>query len=385
LLSRFCAPFVRDVLKEFRAQRISAAEAASQLAISKRRLYQLYASFLRAAAARKGEQWSPRSSGGNHRRAWTPAVDQLARKLLKARCSYSLIASELLRRLNFKVDRATVRRFALRHHLASIAPAPKRKPIRRWQTQQIGQLWQYDASPHRWFSGQDWQPSLLHLIDDHSRVLVGARLYERETLLAHFDFLSQAFQAYGLPLCLYVDYHSFFFTHTPEVHTQLAAALRFYGVSLRFAPTPQAKGKIERGHQFWQKRLPSLFAAEEITELEPANQMLTTLRTHHNEMEKHREIGCPPQTAWKKALAKKRSVLRPAPQCPWWPYVFSVRSRIKVGGDGKVAVGSQRLRVEAPPDTKVIRCQHPNGDVTLLKDAPSKDALPQVLLSTRLC
>src|SRR5438034_10277855 len=49
----------------------------------------------------------------------------------------------------------------------------------------------------------------------------------------------RVFQASGLPLCLYVDYHSFFFTHTPEAHTQLAAALAFYDVSLRFAPTPQ--------------------------------------------------------------------------------------------------------------------------------------------------
>ena len=55
---------------------------------------------------------------------------------------------------------------------------------------------------------------------------------------------------YGLPLSLYVDYHSFFFTHTPEAHTQLGAALRFYGVSFRYASTPQAKGKIERGHQW---------------------------------------------------------------------------------------------------------------------------------------
>lgn len=102
-------------------------------------------------------------------------------------------------------------------------------------------------------------------------------------------------------------------------------------------------------------------------------------------MEKHREIGCPPQTAWNNALTEKRSVLRPPPKCPWWPYVFSVRTRVKVGSDGKVAVGSQRLRVEVPPGAAVIRCQHPNGDVSILKEAPNKEALPQVLLSTRLC
>ncbi len=81
-----------------------------------------------------------------------------------------------------------------------------------------------------------------------------ARLYPRESLLAHLDFLSTAFAATGLPLARYVDYHSFFLTHTPDAFTQpfdrlralslskrLGAALRCYQVSLRYAPTPQAK------------------------------------------------------------------------------------------------------------------------------------------------
>ena len=296
-----------------------------------------------------------------------------------------MIASEALRRFQYQVDRATIRRFALRHDLAPVQPMVKRKPIRRWQTQQIGQLWQYDASPHYWFAKQNWQPTLLHILDDHSRVITGARLFPRETLLAHLEFLSQVFQSSGLPICLYVDYHSFFFTHTPESHTQLAAALRFYDVSLRYASTPQAKGKIERGHQFWQKRLPPLFLAENITELSPANELLDTLRKHHNQMEKHREIGSTPQAAWDQALAHKRSVLRPAPQCRWWPYVFSQSSKIRVGTDGKIPIGGQRLSVDAAPGLRVVQCQHPNGDITILKEAPAKERLPAVLLSTRLC
>ena len=222
-------------------------------------------------------------------------------------------------------------------------------------------------------------------VDDHSRVIVGARLYERETLLAHLEFVSSIFQACGLPLCLYVDYHSFFFTHTPEAHTQFAAALRFYGVSLRFAPTPQAKGKIERGHQFWQGRLPSLFAAEDITELAQANSLLDQLRKHHNQMEKHREIGCCPQEAWDVARKEDRWALGPAPRCPWWPYVFTQRTRVTVGSDGKLAIGSQRLSVDVAPGTKVIRCLHPNGDVTVLRHPPEHGVLPVILLSTRLC
>lgn len=385
LLNRLCAPLIREVCKQFRAQALKAPEAAEQLGISKRRFYQLYAEYLRAVSERKAHCWSPGRSGGDHRPDWPAPVSVLVQRLLKARCSYSMIASEVLRRFQYQVDRATVRRYALRHELAPSKPVVKRKPVRRWQTQQIGQLWQYDASPHYWFAGQKWQPTLLHIMDDHSRVITGARLYARETLLAHLDFLSQVFQACGLPLCLYVDYHSFFFTHTPEAHTQLAAALHFYDISLRYAPTPQAKGKIERGHQFWQNRLPQLFLAEKITELAPANELLETLRKHHNAMEKHREIGSTPQAAWEQASADRRSVLRPAPQCPWWPYVFSQRSKVLVGTDGKVAVAAQRLSVDAPPGLRLVHCLHPNGDITILKEGPTKERLPTVLLSTRLC
>jgi hypothetical protein len=374
-------------MQRFRKGSITAREAAAELVLSKARFYKLYSRYLRAVAERKAERWSPGLSGGSHRKAWPQEVQALIVKLLKSRppCSYSCIASELLRRFQFQTDRANVRRFALRRALAPAKPAVPSKPVRRWQTQQVGQLWQYDASPHHWFSGQDWQPTLLQLIDDHSRCIPGARLYARETLAAHLEFISNTFQAVGLPLCLYVDYHSFFFTHTPEAHTQLAGALHFYGVSLRFAPTPQAKGKIERAHQFWQKRLPSLFQAENIRELSQANPLLDELRKHHNQMEVHREIGSTPQAAWDLAHQQKRWALRPAPKCPWWPYVFSQRTAARVDTDGKVTVGSQRLRVECAPGTKIVRCLHPNGDLTFLQTPPDKSTIPTVLLSTRLC
>ena len=372
-------------MARFRAREIRAPEGATELGLSTRRFYKLYSSYLIAVGQRKVANWSPGTSGGNRRKPWPRAVQDKARQLLKHGCGYSAVASELLRRFGVRTHRATVRRFALEQGLAPQKPPAKNKPVRRWQTQKVGQLWQYDASPHRWFAGQNFQPTLLHVIDDHSRVIVGARLYERETLLAHLEFVSSIFQACGLPLCLYVDYHSFFFTHTPEAHTQFAAALRFYGVSLRFAPTPQAKGKIERGHQFWQGRLPSLFAAEDITELAQANSLLDQLRKHHNQMEKHREIGCCPQEAWDVARKEDRWALGPAPRCPWWPYVFTQRTRVTVGSDGKLAIGSQRLSVDVAAGTKVIRCLHPNGDVTVLRQPPEHGVLPVILLSTRLC
>ena len=370
-------------MARFRRGLLSAGDACGELDLSRSRFYVLYAGYLRACAECRQRSWRPGHSGGNHHCRWPLEVTALLRKLLNARpaLSYSFAASEVHRRHQRKIDRASVRRWALAQGLAPDTKyKPPRKPVRRWQVQQIGQLWQYDASPHRWFAERHEQFPLLEILDDHSRVVPLARLYPRETLLAHLDFLSSAFLACGLPLALYVDYHSFFFTHQPDAFTQLGAALHFYEVSLRFAPTPQAKGKIERLHDFWQKRLPALFAAEQVSALPAANALLDAIRLHHNVHEKHREIGSTPQAAWELARREKRSVLRPAPRCPWWPYVSSQRSPTRVESDGRIAFGGQRLRIDKPPGTKIVRCLHPNGDHSILAQPPAKGSRPILLL-----
>ena len=93
----------------------------------------------------------------------------------------------------FQLDRAQVRRWALANHLAHALPPKKiRAAVRRWQRAQIGELWQLDASPHRWFPHSRPAFPMLNLLDDCSRLFTGAKIYERELLLAYFDFLPAA-------------------------------------------------------------------------------------------------------------------------------------------------------------------------------------------------
>jgi hypothetical protein len=214
-------------------------------------------------------------------------------------------------------------------------------------------------------------------------VLFKTGSYARELLLAYLDFLPTAFLSYGRPLQIYVDYHAMFFAQNPDALTQLGWALKFYDISFLYAPTPQAKGKIEREHQFWQGRLPPYFVSEHISEIEIANPHITALRRHRNVHETHRELRMTPQRAWQLAQKEKRSVLRPAPRCPWWPYVWSLRTTIKVGTDGRVPIGPQRLRVERPPGTKVVLCLHPAGHHSVLAAPPQQDEKPVLLFTNR--
>lgn len=373
-------------MASFRQRSLTAAQAAAQLGLSSSRFYVLSSACLRACAAKKEDGWTPGISGGDHATAWPAPVTELLKKRLGCSppCPYSFAASEALRLLSFKLDCAQVRRWAMQNGYAHSTPKKRpRAPVRRWQRSQIGELWQLDASPHHWFPSWSLDFPMLNMLDDCSRVFVGSKLYGRDLLLSYLDFLPAAFLAYGRPLQIYVDYHAIFFSQNPDALTQLGWALKFYDISFLYAPTPQAKGKVEREHQFWQGRLPPYFASEHITEIEIANPHVDALRLHRNAQETHRELRMTPQRAWELAKKEKRSVLRPAPPCPWWPYVWSVRTPIKVGSDGRVPIGDQRLRIERPPGTKVVLCLHPTGHHSVLAAPPSQEEKPLLLFTNR--
>lgn len=372
------------MLADFRAQKLKAEPAAERLGLCRARFYKLYADYLAACAHHRESLWMPGVSGGDHAPDWPTEVEALLRKRLSSKppASYSFAASEALRLCGYSVDRAQVRRWAMEHHLAH--PRPNHRPnapVKRWQRSRIGELWQLDATPHPWFPNSSQLFPMLNMLDDCSRVFTGSKIYQRELLLAYYDFLPAAFIECGLPLEIYVDFHSLFFTHNPQALTQLGQALHFYGISFRYAPTPQAKGKVERSHFFWQERLPAYFASEAITDIDQANAHIHHLRLHRNHHEVHRELKMKPQQAWNSALKEKRSVLRPVPHCPWWPFVWSLRTPIKVGVDGRVPIGSQSLRVQARPGTKLILCHHPSGHHSLIAAPPDPQALPLVFFT----
>jgi hypothetical protein len=60
--------------------------------------------------------------------------------------------------------------------------------------------------------------------------------------------------------------------------------------------------------------------------------------------------------------------------------VWSVRT---VGSDGRVPIGTQRLRVEKPPQTKVIFCLHPCGHHSVLVAAPDPQQKPALPFTNR--
>ena len=386
MFHRLALPLIRHLLEGLRTQELSAAEVAEALGVVRSRVYVLRSDYLKAFAIGQHSTWRPGRSGGDHAPQWPEAVCELLRRRLSSRppSAYAFAASEVDRLCSFRVDRSQVRLWAIRHDLAHREPSKKdRAPIRRWQRQKIGELWQLDATPHAWFPGDVTLYPMLNMIDDCSRLFVGSKIYDRENVLSYMDFLPAAFLQYGFPLALYVDYHSIFFTSNPNSFTELGRALKFYGVTLLYAPTPQAKGKVERSHQYWQGRLPAYFAAESVHDLAVGNVAVSALRQHRNEREIHRELNRTAQSAWDLALKEGRSVLRPATKDAWWPYAWSQKHKTRVGDDGRIQVGNHRIRIEVPVRTSVVLCLHPDGCHSVLAHMPDPSQRPIILFTNR--
>ena len=88
--------------------------------------------------------------------------------------------------------RSAAGRFKMAMHIRA-PPKRPHAPVRRWQRSQIGELWQLDASPHRWFPLCSLDFPMLNMLDDCSRLFVGSKIYDRELLLSYLDFLPDRF------------------------------------------------------------------------------------------------------------------------------------------------------------------------------------------------
>jgi len=84
------------------------------------------------------------------------------------------------------------------------------------------------------------------------------------------------------------------------------------------------------------------------------------------------------------ARAEKHSGLRPVPTCPWWPFVWSQQTRVRVGDDGKVPAKSQRQAIDAPPRSNRHPLIAPGRRHLLPPPRSDPKAKPIVLLHCRI-
>ncbi len=210
-------------------------------------------------------------------------------------------------------------------------PKPERvKHERIVSTDFPGELVQHDSSHHLFSPFMKEKLYLITSLDDHTRLMLFADLFQNESSWHHIEALSHVFTMYGVPLKYYADQHSIFRyvkdrdekrphhgyqKFTDDVDPQWKAVLKRCGSDVIYALSPQAKGKIERPYRWLQDRLVRTAAKNKLTTLSEMRDALRSLIDIYNTKWVHSTTQQIPIIRFENALNGKCSLFTPLSQC----------------------------------------------------------------------
>lgn len=142
---------------------------------------------------------------------------------------------------------------------------------------------QMDGSTHEWIEARGRRDCLMVMCDDARSVRL-AFIDEEETSALAMRTVWEWIKKYGVPQSLYTDRKNVYITdREPTLEEQLAGvepltafgkACAKLGIHIITAHSPQAKGRVERGHGIFQDRFVKEMWLQEITTLDEANDLL---------------------------------------------------------------------------------------------------------------
>lgn len=159
-----------------------------------------------------------------------------------------------------------------------------KKHHRRKRKERSGELLQADATSHQFFEGDDKYYALHGFIDDATGEITGLYMCENECMEGYLQITRQTLVNCGIPLAIYADGSSIFFSHTKEKltieeqlngitksKTQYQAMMDELGIELIRAYSSQAKGRVEKLWDTLQNRLITEFKMYKIKTIKQAN------------------------------------------------------------------------------------------------------------------
>lgn len=193
--------------------------------------------------------------------------------------------------------------YSLIHRLLTEAniPSPKKrrrlKPHRRRKRKaQEGLLIQMDATPFAWFGGE--QTYALHgAIDDAAGTIMGLYMTKHECIQGYFETTRQMLINHGIPISIYSDRHSIFLSTKKDKltieeelagkvcnDTQFGRAMKELGITMIYARSAPAKGRVERLWETLQSRLPVEFKIAGVKNVDEANKFLKDYISEFNQL-----------------------------------------------------------------------------------------------------
>lgn len=157
---------------------------------------------------------------------------------------------------------------------------------RRKRKPQAGMLVQIDCSPFEWLPNMG-KLALHGAIDDATGQVLGLYFTENESMEGYFEVMRQVITQYGIPIALYSDKHTIFTSPKKDKlsieeqlegkvvnQTQFERAMSELGISMIYASSPQAKGRVEKLWDTLQDRLKVELRLAGIDSIEKANEFL---------------------------------------------------------------------------------------------------------------
>jgi hypothetical protein len=241
---------------------------------------------------------------------------------------------------------------------------------RRARKEHFGELVQLDGSFHDWFEGRGPRACAMTMVDDATgRTLLcfGAE----ETIWAAAGILRAWIAAYGVPQALYADWKNVYQRaptnnelargETPLTHFgRMCVKL---GITLIGAASPQAKGRVERGHGTHQDRLIKKLRLHQVSDVGTANVFVarTYLPLHNARF----AIAPASRVDYHRARDRRRIDAD----------IFCLESIRTVGHDHVVQYNGRhlqldrRLRGRVPEKSKVLVREQEDGSLRLVQVA----------------
>ena len=172
-----------------------------------------------------------------------------------------------------------------------ITPQPHKRPrssLIRFEAQLPNEMWQADVTVWQLASGEVVE--ILNLIDDHSRLLLGADAYPRVKAADVVHSFHKAAQLHGLPESFLSDNGAVFVGSYRRGKVLLEYELERLGVEFKNSRPyhPQTLGKVERLHQTLKRYLSKQKPAKTLSELQG---QLDAFVRYYNHIRPHRALG----------------------------------------------------------------------------------------------
>ena len=291
--------------------------------------------------------------------------DLIKAKDVPIRCyNYSCIKDILENDYNQKVSLSTI------INRAKINDFYLTKPKRKVHDKEVitnypGEMIQHDSSHHQFSPCATNKWYLITSLDDYSRLILYAVLVERETTWVNIIALKVVILGYGIPYSYYVDSYSVYrfvqgrdsnwrnhHKFTDEADPQWKQVLNDCGVKVKYALSPQAKGKIERPYRWIQDRLVRACYRKRISDIKQAQLVLNSLIQKYNHRWIHSTTGEIPYIRFQRALKENKSLFREFAVRP--PYksikdIFCLRADRMVNSYRKVSINNLELKVPSAP------------------------------------